>query len=224
VAAAGILFFMPSEKGRGDSSYQDYMKHKALRFAFVFTVIQGILGLLVLLTTVNGARSEDVVGPESLSLLLILALMIMYYRSDLGFEMPVFSALILILAMNSFAFEINSETAIRNHTKLLVSRAREIEKARGIFVPEAVPEGKAIFRNACASCHGYEKRLTGPPMKDILPKYDGKAAELEAFINNPRRINPYYPPMPKPAILGDEKKAVSQYLLGDYLKENQGKR
>ena len=61
-------------------------------------------------------------------------------------------------------------------------------------------------------------------MKDILPKYDGKKAELEAFINNPRRINPDYPPMPKPAILGDETKAVSEYLLGDYLKENHGKR
>ena len=102
VAAAGILFFRPSENGRGDPGYEGYMKHKALRFAFVFTVIQGILGLLVLLTTVNGARSEDVVGPESLSLLLILALMIMYYRSDLGFEMPVFSALIVILAMSFF--------------------------------------------------------------------------------------------------------------------------
>ncbi|GEM_PF-3351194 len=224
IAGAGALFFRTPEKGGGDSGYEDYLKQKVLRFTSIFTVLQGILGLLVLLTMAYGARSVDVVGPESLTLLLILALVIMYYRSDLGFDMPVFAALVLILAMTFVAYESNSETATRMHTKQLVAQAREIEKANGVLVPETVPEGKEIFRNACASCHGYDKRLTGPPMKDILPRYAGKMAELEAFINNPRRVNPDYPPMPKPAILNDEVNSVSEYLLDDYLKENQGKR
>jgi cytochrome c551/c552 len=223
IAAAGNLFFRPGAENGGDRDYEIHVRQRAVRPTAVFAILQGILGFLVLATMAPGARSEDVVGPEALMLLLLFALLIMVYRSELGFEMPLFITLVLIVVMTSYVEGINRETAMRKHTKTLIASARELEKQSGMFPQEDVPEGKEIFRTSCTSCHAYARRLTGPPMKDVLPRYEGKEGELRAFIMNPRRVNNDYPPMPRPAILDDETKAVSEYLLGEYLKENRGK-
>ncbi len=47
----------------------------------------------------------------------------------------------------------------------------------------------------------------------MIPKYAGKEAQLVAFIRNPVKVNPDYPPMPNPGLKPNEAKAVAKYLL-----------
>ena len=64
----------------------------------------------------------------------------------------------------------------------------------------AVLSGKEIYDVRCASCHKFEQKLVGPAHFDVLPKYVGKQAQLIAFIRNPVKVDPAYPPMPNPGL------------------------
>ena len=51
---------------------------------------------------------------------------------------------------------------------------------------------------------------------DVLPKYDGKEAQLVAFIRNPGKIDSAYPPMPNPGLKPEEAEAVVKYMFEAY--------
>lgn len=73
--------------------------------------------------------------------------------------------------------------------------------------------GEELYSVRCASCHTFDKKLVGPPHDEVIPKYFGKENQLIAFIRNPVKVNPDYPPMPNPGLKPDEAKAVADYLL-----------
>jgi cytochrome c len=52
-----------------------------------------------------------------------------------------------------------------------------------------------------------------------MPKYEGKKTQLVAFIRNPVKVNPAYPPMPNPGLKPNEAEAVATYLLENYKKK-----
>jgi cytochrome c len=76
--------------------------------------------------------------------------------------------------------------------------------------------GEEIFTIRCASCHKWDQKLVGPAYKDVLPKYEGKEAQLIAFIRNPVKVDPAYPSMPNPGLKPNEADAVAKYLLATY--------
>ncbi len=82
----------------------------------------------------------------------------------------------------------------------------------------AVVSGKEIFDVRCSSCHKFDQKLVGPPYKETLPKYEGKTDELVAFILNPDKKDPAYPPMPNPGLKPNEAKAVAAYIQEQYKK------
>jgi cytochrome c len=91
------------------------------------------------------------------------------------------------------------------------------------YFAELKGEGKTVEINAaeiyqvkCASCHKWDQKLVGPPHLEVLPKYVGKEAQLEAFIRNPVKVDPAYPPMPNPGLKPNEAKAMAKYLLETY--------
>jgi cytochrome c len=47
----------------------------------------------------------------------------------------------------------------------------------------------------------------------VLPKYAGNKEQLVAFIRNPVKVDPAYPPMPNPGLKPNEADAVAAYLL-----------
>jgi mono/diheme cytochrome c family protein len=40
----------------------------------------------------------------------------------------------------------------------------------GPFDPQLAAKGEEIFKMKCTSCHQYDKRLVGPPLRDIVKK------------------------------------------------------
>ena len=79
--------------------------------------------------------------------------------------------------------------------------------------------GEEIYKVRCASCHKFDVKLVGPSHKEVVPKYFGKENQLVAYIKNPTKIDPEYPPMPNPGLKPDEAQAVADYVL-EQVKKN----
>jgi cytochrome c len=70
-------------------------------------------------------------------------------------------------------------------------------------------------------CHRFDERLVGPPLADVLPLYKPNIDALKAFIANPTKRNPDYPPMPNPGLSSTQVGAVSEFVMKE-LKKYEG--
>jgi cytochrome c len=79
--------------------------------------------------------------------------------------------------------------------------------------------GEQIFKNICSSCHSFDHKIVGPPYEQTLPKYEGHVDQLIAFIRNPVKKNPGYPPMPNPGLSPVEADSIAHYIMATYKKK-----
>lgn len=122
-----------------------------------------------------------------------------------------------------FALTVSDQLSLGNSTKthsaVLNSKfeiefaklKKETSKAGGV-------SGEEIFKTKCSACHKFDKKVVGPPYRETLSKYQGKVSELTKFINNPKKINPNYPPMPAQGLKPAELKAIATYILEEVKK------
>lgn len=82
--------------------------------------------------------------------------------------------------------------------------------------------GEQTFHNVCMQCHRFDKKLVGPPLAQVLPKYAGQVEKLKAFLKNPKQNNPGYPPMPNPGLTSVQRDAVAKYVLEQVKKQGAG--
>jgi mono/diheme cytochrome c family protein len=87
---------------------------------------------------------------------------------------------------------------------------------------EPASAGKGVFEQHCTACHRFDRRVVGPPLNEVVPKYRGDIEALKNFISNPVKKNPDYPAMPKLALTEEEIAAVAAYLLEKTASENGG--
>ncbi len=78
--------------------------------------------------------------------------------------------------------------------------------------PAAV-DAEAVFTRHCTACHQFDRRVVGPPLDEVLPKYAGQPQALIDFIRAPERVNPDYPPMPPIVLREPEYEALASWLL-----------
>lgn len=113
----------------------------------------------------------------------------------------------------------NDHIALSNATKqesavLAAAQERAKEEMRsklGIIRVEMT--GEDIFNAKCSSCHLYDAKKVGPAYNDVLPKYGGDKAKLIAFVMNPQKVDPAYPPMPAQGLKAAEADSIVTYLL-----------
>ena len=132
-----------------------------------------------------------------------------------------FSLLFMVLTII-----ISDQLVISNSTKvssaiLAVQYDEILAELKGEGGPVEL-NGQEIYEIRCASCHKFDIKLVGPPHNEVVPKYIGKEKELIAYIKNPTKIDPKYPPMPNPGLKPNEVKAVVDYVL-TRVKENMSK-
>jgi cytochrome c551/c552 len=84
-----------------------------------------------------------------------------------------------------------------------------------VAAPPVAPavDGEAVFNRHCVACHQFDRRVVGPPLDEVLPKYVGDEEGLIDFIRDPVRVNPDYPPMPQLNLSEAEREAVASWLL-----------
>lgn len=115
------------------------------------------------------------------------------------------------------------ETALKEHkqavkekTEMYTAKVKEAqnkiknEDLQGALDMEA--RGRQAFR-LCMACHALDKKLVGPPIREIQKLYVNNPEGIVAWTKSPGRRRPDYPPMAPIRIPDEELRAVAEYIL-----------
>jgi cytochrome c len=218
-----ILFtFLEDEKKKRikDEAYSVFVKQKIIRVTFYSAVLIPLFLLISILGLPKASLTGTVFTYAIISLILLFFGYHFLYLLTKEIKGTTAALLFFALIFSVAAFIIGDQKAMASSTKFHSAiLSSEFDK----YFAELKGEGKTIEINAadiyqvkCASCHKWDQKLVGPAHMDVLPKYVGKEAQLVAFIRNPVKVDPAYPPMPNPGLKPNEAEAVAQYLLKTY--------
>lgn len=218
-----IHFFWRDKTITENDSYSNFLRDFTTKFGLKSAVIIPLLLLINLFAFQKSILSGSIFVYTITSILLIFVAYHFFYVIQFKRQIKYSSLIFLILIFAMFAFIVKDQKAMNNSTKLhSLQLSTEYDK----MLAELKGEGKEVALNPaeiysikCASCHKFEQKLVGPAHFDVLPKYVGKEAELVAFIRNPVKVNPDFPPMPNPGLKPQEAEAVAKYLLEEFAKK-----
>jgi mono/diheme cytochrome c family protein len=219
----GIILFAldrPSREANGDPArYEARVRAVGAALARPAAFLLPPLVVLNLVSLPNTALSAGVFAPAAAALLLAAAAALLPATARDGAGSPGVRVAALF-AMIFFAVLAGDHAALGNAYEgralpLQVPEAEKVAVREEPAPPEpAVAErGKAVFESSCASCHRFDARLVGPPMDEVVPKYEGDVERLKNFIRDPFRVDPDYPPMPRLGLPEDDIDAVARYLI-----------
>jgi cytochrome c551/c552 len=221
-----LFIFLEDEKKKRfkDEEYSLFVKQKILRVTFFSSVFIPLFALINLFGLPQNALTGTVFTYTIISLVLLFLGYHFLYLLTKEIKGTTAALLFFTLVFSIAAFIISDQKAMATSTQVHSAMlSAEFDK----YLAELKGEGKTITINAaeiyqvkCASCHKWDQKLVGPAHKDVIPKYVGKEAQLVAFIRNPVKTDPAYPPMPNPGLKPNEAEAVAKYLLETYNEKN----
>jgi len=77
----------------------------------------------------------------------------------------------------------------------------------------AVDPDFLVFRARCAGCHLLDRRLVGPPLREVAPPYAGKVEDMVEWLRKPGRRRTNYPPMLPIAATTEDLRAAARHVL-----------
>lgn len=170
--------------------------HTAVTFSYYFVFTISIIILLVaLVLNFYSYRTLDL-NFAKYSFFIFVAFMVAF----VGTETFLFST-----ANKVQEFKIAKKYEVF-HTEMLASLGRG-----GVQI-----NGEEIYKAKCVACHAFDKKVVGPPHKDVLQKYGDRKADMVKFVLNPIKVDPAYPPMPNQGLKPKEAEAVVEYLYEHY--------
>ena len=216
------LYWNDSKKDE-DPLYTKFVKDTASKAGLKASIPLPVLILINLFSFSNSTLSGSIFVYTIISVLLIFLAYNIFYMIQFKNDFRFGSFIFFVLILASIAFIIKDQKAMTNATKkhsLILST--EYDKILAELKGENIVaelSGKEIYDVRCASCHKFDQKLVGPAHFDVLPKYVGKEAQLVAFIRNPIKVDPAFPPMPNPGLKPQEADAVAKYLLEEFAKK-----
>ncbi|HEX7356768.1 MAG TPA: c-type cytochrome [Ignavibacteriaceae bacterium] len=215
------LYWNESKKDE-DPEYTTFVKDIASKAGLKASVSLPFLILVNLFTFSNSTLSGSVFVYTVVCILLIFLAYHLFYMIQFKNDYRFGSFIFFVLIFASIAFIIKDQKAMTNATELhSLTLSTEYDKILADLKGEgtvAALSGKEIYDVRCASCHRFEQKLVGPAHFDVLPKYVGNEPKLVAFIRNPVKVDPAFPPMPNPGLKPQEAEAVAKYLLDEFAK------
>ncbi|NNL22484.1 MAG: hypothetical protein HKO83_14285 [Ignavibacteriaceae bacterium] len=218
-----ILFtFLEDEKKKRikDEEYSLFVKQKIIRVTFYNAVFIPLFLLIILFGMPENSLTGTVFTYSIFSLILLFFGYHFLYLLTKQIKGTTAALLFFALIFSIAAFIISDQKAMMTSTKFHSAiLSAEFDnyfaelKGEGIIIEINAAE---LYEVRCASCHKWDQKLVGPAHNDVLPKYLGNEAQLVAFIRNPVKIDPEYPPMPNPGLKPNEADAVAKYLLETY--------
>ncbi len=228
VSGVALVFFSVNwkESARNfEPDYSKYLQTLGTGIGLGFILLQPVMIFWNLITLPDVALSGVIFAYTALGLFLIMIIALLLYRmlKDSRYQLGtnVFVLLILLLILMIVNDHTARESAIQNHSQLLITRANEVEAARtsrreALMATAIEPDlavGEQVFVKQCTACHRYDQRVVGPPYDSVLPKYENNRENLAEFIRNPKKIDPDYPAMPRLGLSEKEIKSVVAYLF-----------
>jgi len=218
-----IYFFWEGGKEIDNSDYKSFIKKTGLSVTLFFALFQPLFLLINLVALPNLALSSSVFGFAVISLFAVFWVFHLLYAMLKNAELRYSGFVFLLLVISSLALIISEQASFSSVTRkqsLVLAADYEIAlkelkgEQKGI---EAI-SGADIFNGRCSACHRFDQKLVGPPYKETLPKYNGDVEKLAAFVLNPKKINPAYPPMPNQGLKPAEARAIAKYILEEVKK------
>jgi len=190
----------------------------------IASVFQPVFLFINLFALHGDALSVSVFGYSFIVLILLFLaynyLFAMLKESTIKYSGKVFYVILFALLSLIIKDQLAMANSTKQHSVILTTEFdKYIAELKGTSGGTVQLTGKEIYDIRCASCHQFDRRLVGPPHNEVLPKYEGKKDQLIAFIRNPLKIDPAYPPMPNPGLKPFEADSVAAYLLQHYKKK-----
>jgi cytochrome c len=221
-----LFIFLEDEKKKHniDEEYSRFLKQKVLRVTFFSAVFIPLFALISLFGLPQSALTGTVFAYAIISIAFLFLGYHFIYLLTKEMKGTTAALLFFTLVFSVAAFIISDQKAMATSTQVHSAMlSAEFDK----YLAELKGEGNIISINAaeiyqvkCASCHKWDAKLVGPAHFDVLPKYVGKESRLVAFIRNPVKVDPAYPPMPNPGLKPNEADAIAKYLLETYNEKN----
>lgn len=229
ISGGAIIFkfyYLDKDEYLDDKDYSEFVKNKLIRITFTTTLLLPVLVFVNLIIVPGTSLSGGVYAYTIIGLFLLFLAYHFLYMIFVKFSNKYTALLFFSLLFMVLTIIISDQFVIRNSSKvqsaiLSADYDKMMLQLKGEGGPEVL-SGEEIYKVRCASCHRFDTKLVGPPHNEVVPKYFGKEDQLIAFIKNPVKVNPAYPPMPNPGLKPNEIKAVADYLLKK-VKENTGK-
>jgi len=227
VTGAGILFFLFrwSQRGfGGDEAYVTFARKFGAGLGLAFCFAVPVFNILYVFTSPDVIFDSTTYG---LAAAITAVCMVIAYAfiGALQSSRPRYGAttfiLFLVVFVLSSAFDLRAmANANREHARLLgqAHEKKVMEREAELEVRMAELSGKNLgeetFKRVCTQCHSFDTKLVGPALMTVLPKYRGNVEGLKAFILNPTKVDPAFPPMPNPGLTPAQAEAVARYELG----------
>jgi cytochrome c len=227
LTGCAILFFFfkwPGTRVKADDDYAGLVRNYGAGSAFAFSMALPVFYTFYIFTTADIAFDNTVYGLAVGLMLLILIITLLLF-SNLRVPRTRFAATTFILFLGVFMMVsvVDQKTmgnANAEHRTLRVMEAHRVKAEREAELEALAAKGaganrgEQIFTGQCMACHRFDSRLVGPPLAQVLPKYKDNVEELKAFVKNPSKKNPDYPPMPSLGLTDADVDAVVHYVLG----------
>jgi len=225
ITGLSVLFFFFTWEGgiaKGDEGYRRFAQKRGLTMSVIGVLLQPLFLVLNIIVLPQDSLSGGLFALAGITVLLFfLTAHFLYAYSRLGRPGLIayaFYTLGISLVLLFTADQVAVGNATREHVARLAYEyqlAREDLQAR-LGIAEAGMSGKEIFDAKCSACHHFDQKKVGPPYRSVLPKYRGNKARLVAFVQNPLKVDPAYPPMPNQGLRPAEADSIATYLLATF--------
>lgn len=218
------FFYWESSKNNLPDEYKNLIKKNSLTMTLTSLILLPLILLINTLLLPKSALSGSVLSYTVIALVLIFLSYHFLYAMSKTSNLKLSGQLFFVLIFVFLALVIKDQMAMSNSTKLHSTiLSTEFEKylaeLKGVSKGAVtVRSGEEIFTVVCSSCHKFDEKLVGPPYNKVLVKYEGKMDQLVAFILNPVKVDPAYPPMPIQGLRSEEAKNIAQYILDQHAK------
>jgi cytochrome c551/c552 len=221
ITGAAVLFhhYKQGTEGRAHEDQGAGTLRIGIRLSTGAILVVPLLVLVSLLRLPDAAVSGWVFGLAALAVLFLFASLHALY----GYvrlhrpSIAAYACAAIVLATTALVSkdQVVLHNVARDHAVLLsVAYDRSTESLKsslGIAVKYLT--GEDIYNAKCSACHLFDRKKVGPPYTATVPKYKGNKAGLVAFILNPGKVDPAFPPMPSQGLKANEADSIATYLL-----------
>jgi cytochrome c len=211
------------------------LKKKGYSLALVASVVQFLIGPLVLLTLPSKGLGWNLVFVILIGAAIAIPAMWMMWKGIKGDETTIDKDFkkVLILMTITVVFmgsgrQIYRSNALEKHRELVRLKTEEFQQIKKEAIAKnnktkaeestsnlsVADKGKVVFNQYCAACHKTDTKLVGPPVLEMASIYKDNKSDLQKWIKSPGKKRPDYPQMPGFSQLKqDELNQLSEYIL-----------
>lgn len=217
-----LFLFWKKDEQQISEEYKNFVVSVSAKLALYFSLPIPLLLFFSISLLPDSHLSGTMFAYLLVAIILLLLslnfLYLLYYKKQYNYAPYLFFVFLFSVLSLIIKDQITISNATKYHSVVL---STEYDKILAELKGEATGEvinAAELYQVRCGACHKFDQKLVGPAHFDVLPKYVGKEAQLIAFIRNPVKVDPAYPPMPNVGLKPAEAEAVAKYLLEEFQK------